>query len=124
MHAQDAIDLVVGRVRGLIDQMLGTNYNSGRAEAALQSPGSDETVGEGVALKLAEAFKRQYGLSGDALRWHRTGNDRSAIDDNRAASALTLRAAAVFGRDHTARVTQGLEKRHSVFNLDGTFARV
>src|SRR5712671_388908 len=124
MHAQDAIDLVVRRGRGFIDQMLGANYYPGGAESALQSTGSNETVRESVALKLAEAFKRQYGFSSDAFGGHCARNDRPAIDDHRAASALTLRAAAVLGRDHTAPVTQGLEKRRSVFNLDGTFACV
>src|SRR5260370_22897965 len=109
MHAEDAIDLLVGRIRSLIDQMFGTHYNTGRAKAALQSSCSDETLGKGIALKLAEAFKREDGLSQDALGRHRARDNRSAIDDHRAATALTLRAAAVLGRDQTAPVTQRFE---------------
>src|SRR6266446_6358246 len=71
MHAQDAIDLIVSRIGGLIDQVLGSNYDAWSAETALQTARCDEAVGEGVTLKLAEAFKCQHCLSCDALRRRR-----------------------------------------------------
>jgi hypothetical protein len=71
VHAQDAIDLIVGRVRSFIDQVFGSNYYPGRAEAALQAASGDEALGKSIALQLAEALKRQHGLSGNALCRHR-----------------------------------------------------
>src|SRR5258705_12293759 len=124
MHAQDAIDLIVTRIGGLVDQVLGSNYDAGSAETALQPPCCDEAVGEGVTLKLAEAFKRQHCLSRGALRGHGPRNKRFAVDDYRATSTLTLRAAAVLWRDQPAGVAQDFEKRHSVFNLDSSLGCV
>src|SRR5437762_13279071 len=110
MHAQDAIDLIVTRIGGLVDQVLGSNYDAGSAETALQTARCYEAVGEGVTLKLAEAFKRHNCLSRGALGGHRTRNQRFAVDHHRATSALPLWAAPVLCRDQPAGVAQAFEK--------------
>src|SRR6185295_15681145 len=93
MHAQHAIDLVVGWIGTLVDEILCSNDDARRAKAALKSARGNETVGESIALELAEAFKRQHVLPRDILSRHRARDYGPAIDDDRAASALALRAA-------------------------------
>jgi hypothetical protein len=103
--------LIVGWVRRFVDQVLGSNYDAGRTEAALQSSGGDETVCKRVTLEFAEALKRQHSLAGYAFRGDRASDDCPAVDYYGATSALTLRAATVLGRDHAAAISQDLKKR-------------
>src|SRR6185436_7960558 len=97
MHAQHAIDLIVGWIGTLVDEILRSNDDARRAEAALKPARGNETVGESFALELAEAFKRQHVFSRDILSRHRARDDSPAIHDHCAASALALRAAPVLG---------------------------
>ena len=60
MHAQDSIDLIVRRIRSLIEQVLGPRYDSGSSKAALQTARFNKAVGESLAFKLAEAFKSEH----------------------------------------------------------------
>src|ERR1700730_18050744 len=121
MHAQHAIDLVVSWIGGCVDQVFGSGYNSRRAKAALQPARGDKAVGKNFTFKLGEALKRQYRLACSAGGGHPAGNDCTTVDDHGTASALTLRAATVLGRDHATLIAQHFKKRHTIFNVDGAF---
>src|SRR5687767_9107947 len=110
MHAQDAVDLVVGRRGGLIQQVFGSHDDARRAKSALQTSPSDKAIHKGFALFIAEAFEREDALSCGVLGGHRTRDDRAIVNNNRAASALPLRAATVFRRNQTAPVAQRFKK--------------
>jgi hypothetical protein len=118
VHAEDAIDLIVGWIRTLLYEVFRAHNDTGRAEAALKPPGSDEAVGEGLAFKLAEPFERQNRLARNAVGWNAARNNGAPVDDDCAAPTLTLRAAAILGRDHPALVTQDFQQRRPVYNID------
>jgi len=118
MHAKDAVYLIVRRIGVTIYQVLCAHHDAWRAEATLQSTRIDKAVGKGVAFEFTETLESQYGFSDYAFRWDRACDDGPSIDNYRAASALTLGAAAVLWRDDTAAVTQHFEQRRPLFNFD------
>src|SRR5262249_19247780 len=63
-----ALDRGARRLGAFVDQVFGPHDDAGDAEPALQAAGRDERAGEGVALNLAQAFKRV-----DALARHFAG---------------------------------------------------
>src|SRR5258708_6415693 len=99
MHAQHAVDLIVGRAGSLVQQILGADNDAGSAESALQATGSHEAIGKGVTFAFAEAFKGQDALAVGGSRGNGAGGQCSTLYQDRTATALALRAAAVLGRD-------------------------
>src|SRR6266446_6358245 len=76
-----------------------------------------------AAMKLSAKVSRSSSLKPSSVSTVFPAT-RFAVDDYRAASTLTLRAAAVLWRDQPAGVAQDFEKRHSVFNLDSSLGCV
>src|SRR5262249_31267054 len=101
MHAEDTIDLVVSWFRLLVNQVFGADNDARRAESTLQPAAGNETVCERVAFKLAEPFQCKHSLSGNVPGGHRARDHRPAVYDDRATSALAVRAAAILWRDHS-----------------------
>ena len=83
------------RVALLVDLRLGPHHDAGDAEPALQTAARGEGVGEALPLGLVDTFERDdrlaVGLGDVVLARH----GRLAVDQHRAAAALTRRRAAV-----------------------------
>src|SRR6185436_14896055 len=59
VHAQHTIDLIVGGIGSLIDEVFGPNNNARRAKSTLESAGGDERIGKRLPFEFAKAFKRR-----------------------------------------------------------------
>ena len=91
--------LLAGEVGALlVDLGLGPHHDAGDAEPALQPAARGEGVGEGLALGLVDTFERDDRLPGDLVEVVLARHDGLAVDQHRAAPALTRRRAAVLGR--------------------------
>jgi hypothetical protein len=82
----------------LVDLGLGPHDDAGDAEPALQSPARSEGVGEGLPFGFVDAFERDDRLALDLGEVVLAGDGGLAIDEHRAASALSRRRAAVLRR--------------------------
>ena len=114
--AGDAVaDLLLARVRVLLEQPVGARHHAGRAVAALQAVLLVERLLQRVQhAALLEAFDGEH-LGAVALhRQHRAGLDRHAVDVDRAGAAVRGLAA-----DVRAGVREPLAQR-----VDQQFARL
>jgi hypothetical protein len=118
MHAQDAIDLVIGWVWGFVYQVLGSNDQAWSAESALQATAGDEAVRIYVSLARAESLESQNPFAVSRSRGHRARDYRSIVDDDRATTALALRRAPILWRDQTATVAKYFEQCGLRVDLD------
>ena len=89
---------------------LGSHYDAGRAESALERAVRGESCGESAAFRLADAFQSHHIGIGDLLHRGLTGDAGFSVYEHGAAAALTCRRAAVFGRDDMQLFPQGCEQ--------------
>ena len=82
----------------LVDLRLGADHDAGDAEAALQSAHRRERARVAVALVLGDAFEGHDRLARRPCQRHLARHHGLAVDEHRAATALTRRRAAVLRR--------------------------
>src|SRR5207244_547068 len=86
-------------------------------EAALHAGGERERLGEDLALALVDALERDHAAPLGPLGREGARDLGLSVDQNRAATALPGRRAAVLRRDHPAPFAQQLEQRGAVVDL-------
>jgi hypothetical protein len=115
MGEEGAVDLVDRNGRRVRPDQGGQSHHDARcAEPALAAAGRKQGIGPALAHIIGQAFE-----SGDVTTLHppdrrHTRHTRGAVHPDRAAPALTLRAAAVLYRTSTAPVTQYVQERGTV----------
>ena len=97
--ADGKADLLVRRIRDLIQQALGAQHHARNTEAALHRAGLAEGEGIGRFLKIRQALDRQHVLAVQAFGIGNTGTAGLALDQNGAGAAGALAASVLDGRE-------------------------
>ena len=119
MSGEGAFD-IVGVSIGLLGFEAGkTHDDSGRAEPALAGTGRAEGIGPACSVGLVEAFEGGDSATPRPADRGHAGDSGLAVDEHRAASALSLRAAPVLGGTLAQVIAERAEQcRPVVGNLD------
>jgi len=133
VRSKPALDgLLVEVASLLIHERLGADEDSGRAEAALESAGRGEGIGEAISFFNLESLEGRDGLAFSLLHGDEAALDRLAIEQDRARPALSgWRAAILGGGDaeffaqdrEEVRMTSGDFNRESVDGERSSFHR-
>src|SRR5207248_3964131 len=94
----------------LLEQRRDPDEDARGTEAALQRTGGGECRRQRVALFFREALQCRDARAGDLVHRQIAADDRFAVDEHRAAAALSRRRAAVLGRDDVQLLPQGGEQ--------------
>jgi len=97
---QRPIDNVsIGEVSALAFLADESAHDSGRTKSALARASSNERIYPSIAFIWLKAIDRHDGPTSNTASWGHTSDPGCAVDQNSAASTLTLRRTAVFDTD-------------------------